>query len=101
MKRDQTEERTGEPAGRKSFGKRAATVVLCILLTASVLTGRTLGWVMSQVHVNLDEILYTLRHPVNGTDEGIIRSILLYAALPALAVLFAVLSLRLILDRWF
>ena len=100
MKRDQTEERTGEPAGRKSFGKRAATVVLCILMTASVLTGRTLGWVMSQVHVNLDEILYTLRHPVNGTDEGIIRSILLYAALPALAVLFAVLSLRLILDRW-
>ena len=78
---------------------RILRVLFCLLLTAAVLIGRIAQWVMEQASLNLDEILFTLTHPVDGTDAGFYWSIIRFSVIPALAILFVVLTLQTFLDH--
>ena len=74
--------------------KKAINILLYIIFTAAFVSGRVFQWMMSQVSLNLDEILYTLKHPVDGTDPGFFRSIILFSVLPAAAVLFVMITVQ-------
>ena len=78
---------------------RILRVLFYLLLTAAVLIGRIAQWVMEQASLNLDEILFTLTHPVDGTDAGFYWSIIRFSVIPALAILFVVLTLQTFLDH--
>ncbi|HCI73019.1 MAG TPA: phosphoglycerol transferase [Lachnospiraceae bacterium] len=85
------EERTENRVRRPG---RAAEVILFLILILTLVTGRIFQWMMSQVSLNLDEILYTLKHPVDGTDPGFYWSIIRFSVLPAAAVFFVILTLQ-------
>lgn len=82
----------------KKTGGRILRIVLYVILTLSLILGRVLQWVLNQASLNLDEILYTLSNPVDGTDAGFFWSIIRYSVLPAAAVLFVLITLQYILG---
>lgn len=82
----------------KKTGRRFARIFLYVILTISLVLGRVLQWVMSQASLNLDEILFTLFHPVDGTDAGFYWSIIRFSVIPAACVLFALIVLQHFLD---
>ena len=75
------------------------TVLWCVLFAVFFVCGRIFQWMMGQVSLNLDEILYTLKNPVDGTDPGFFWSIIRYSLLPAIAVLFVLITAKLVLGR--
>ena len=52
----------------------------------------------SQASLNLDEILFTLSHPVDGTDAGFYWSVIRFSVIPAVCVLFTLIVLQHFLD---
>ena len=90
-----------EVKGQEEHGNRGKvlSVLLYVILTVSLVLGRVFQWVMEQASLNLDEILFTLTHPVAGTDAGFYWSIIKYSLIPALAVLFVIITLRYVLGR--
>ncbi len=73
--------------------------LMIVIIILSLILGRSAQWVMSEMNVNLDEILFTLTNPLNGTDLALVWSFLLYSVLPVLAVFFVLITLRHVLKR--
>ena len=82
---------------RKS-GRKIVRVFLYVVIAIFLVLGRVLQWVMSQASLNLDEILFTLSHPVDGTDAGYYWSIIRFSVIPAVCVVFALIVLQHFLD---
>lgn len=84
----------------KQKRKLAGTVILLILGVLFLLLGRSAQWALDEWGgLNLDEILFTLTQPLKGTDAGIIRNYIVYAVLPAAAVLFVVVTVSAFLKK--
>lgn len=83
----------------KAKRRKLLRILLYIVLTASLVFGRILQWVMERASVNLDEILFTLTNPLKGTDPGIYMDIVRFSVIPALAVLFAVITAQHFLEK--
>ncbi len=73
--------------------------VLYIIILLTIILGRAARWVMSEFSVNLDEIIYTLTNNLDGTDLSLVRSFVLYVLVPALAVLFLLVTIISVLTR--
>ena len=86
-------------ADRSRTGRRIIRVLLYVILTLSLVLGRVSQWAMNEASLNLDEILFTLTNPVDGTDAGFYWSIIRFALIPALAILFVIITLQFILDH--
>ena len=79
-------------------GGRILRILLCVILTLSLALGRIAQWIMTQASLSLDEILFTLKSPVEGTDSGFYWSIFRFSMIPALAVLFVIITIQILLD---
>ncbi len=66
---------------RKKKPGIAITVFLYILAGLFLMAGRAVLWAKDQASLNLDEILYTITRPLNGTDSGIIFSLISFVVL--------------------
>ena len=97
--RDLRTEMKREGRGGVARRKMAARIVLCIIIALTLTAGRVLQWVMSQVSLDLDEIIFTLSHPVEGTDPGFYLSVIKYSLIPAAAVLVVVITVQHVLDK--
>ncbi len=73
--------------------------LMIAVIAISLILGRGAQWVMSEMNVNLDEILFTLTNSLDGTDLALVWSFLLYSVLPVLAVIFVLITLRQVLNR--
>ena len=89
----------GQEKELKTRGRRIVRVLLYVILTVSLIAGRIMQWAMEQASLNLDEILFTLTNPVDGTDAGFYWSIIRFSVIPAVAVLFVLIVLQYVLDR--
>ena len=71
--------------------KRRTKVIRFLLyftITFFVISGRTAQWIQAEWgDLTLDEVVFTMTQPLNGTDSGIIKSYFLYAVLPGVAIL--------------
>ncbi len=84
-----------DSANYTSFTKgRVLRGVLYTVIVVTLILARGAGWVMSEMNVNLDEILFTLTNSLNGTDLALVRSFIFYAVIPAFAVLFILMTVR-------
>ena len=80
--------------------KTAGRIVLYVVMTLALIIGRSAQWALDEWGgLNLDEILFTLTRPLNGTDPAIFKSYVLYALLPAAAVLFVVVTVTQYMSR--
>lgn len=73
-------------------------VLYAVIVTALIL-GRAAQWVMSEMNVNLDEILFTLSNSLSGTDLALVWSFILSVVVPVLAVLFVLITFRTVLVK--
>ena len=97
------QERTGtmeRQMQKRKTGHIIVRILLCVILTLSIGFGRVFQWMMSQASLHLDEILFTLTSPVEGTDEGFYWNVARFALIPALAILFAAITIQYLLDQW-
>ena len=83
----------------KKAGRRALAVFLPVLTFLTVLTGCAVVWTLSQWGgLTMDEIIYELGAPLEGTGNGMIESFLLRCVLPTVlataSVIFAVVKFR-------
>ena len=70
--------------------KTVLSVIGLILASFFLLAGRSAQWALDEWgNLNLDEILYTMTQPLRGTDKGIVLNYVVYAVIPAAAVLLA------------
>ena len=64
--------------------------LLYFIITFFVIAGRSAQWVLNEWgDLTLDEVMFTMTQPLNGTDSGIIRSFFIYAVLPGVIILLA------------
>ena len=76
---------------RSSVGAVFSTLGLALLLTVSFLAFFSAAWyVRIYGRIGFDSILYTLTGGLGGVDQGLVKSYLLGAVLPALACAIAV-----------
>ena len=65
-------------------------VLLYVVITVGVIAGRSAQWVTEEWgDLTLDEVIFTMTQPLNGTDSGIIWNYILYAVVPGIIVLAA------------
>ena len=79
---------------KRGKSRRVLRVILYVILTLSLVFGRILQWIMSQASLNLDEILFTITNPVNGTDAGFYWNVFRFSVIPALALLFVLITVQ-------
>lgn len=66
-------------------------VLLDIVIFLFVLAGRSAQWVNDEWgDLSLDEVMFTMTQPLKGTDPGLIRNYILYAVVPAVVIILAV-----------
>ncbi|MDO4619768.1 MAG: sulfatase-like hydrolase/transferase [Lachnospiraceae bacterium] len=81
--------------GKKKNGGRAVSILLPIFSFLAVLLWRSYDWVQSQwSELTMDEIIFELTAPLEGTGNNMIEDYMLRALLPAL--LFAALVILLV-----
>ena len=62
--------------------------LLYFLITFFVIAGRSAQWVLEEWgDLTLDEVMFTMTQPLNGTDSGIIWSFITYAVIPGVVIL--------------
>ncbi len=85
---------------QKRHSIKAGRIILLILTALFLVIGRSAQWALEEWGgLNLDEILFTLSSPLQGTDMGIVREYIFYALIPAAAVVFAVGTAAHVLER--
>lgn len=88
---------------QKTKAKKAAGIILkaaaCLLSVLSVLICFSVKWMFDTwANLSMDELVYHLKAPLEGTNESMITEYMIKCALPALAVLLVILGV-LILCR--
>ena len=77
---------------------RVIRIILYIMITLCLVAGRSAQWVTEEWgDLTLDEVIFTMTQPLKGTDSGIIRSYILYAVVPGLAIVI----ILILIDRIF
>ncbi len=73
---------------REKTRTKVIRFLLYFVITFFVIAGRAAQWVLNEWgDLTLDEVIFTMTQPLNGTDSGIIRSFFLYAVLPGVVIL--------------
>ena len=68
---------------REKTRKKVIRFLLYFAITFFVIAGRAAQWVLNEWgDLTLDEVIFTMTQPLNGTDSGIIWSFILYAVVP-------------------
>ena len=84
-----------EALTREKTRTKVIRFLLYFVITFFVIAGRSAQWVLNEWgDLTLDEVLFTLTQPLNGTDSGIIRSFMLYAVLPGVLILAALIVIE-------
>ena len=69
--------------------------LLYFVMTFFIISGRTAQWILNEWgDLTLDEVIFTITQPMNGTDSGIIRSYFVYAVFPGVFILFALIAIE-------
>ena len=73
---------------REKTRYRVIRFLLYFVITFFVIAGRSAQWVLNEWgDLTLDEVIFTMTQPLNGTDSGIIMSYFTYAVLPGIVIL--------------
>ena len=73
---------------REKTRKKVIRFLLYFAITFFVIAGRAAQWVLNEWgDLTLDEVIFTMTQPLNGTDSGIIWSFILYAVVPGVVIL--------------
>ncbi len=73
---------------RERLRWRVIRILLFFVTTLFLIAGRSAQWVLVEWgDLTLDEVIFTMTQPLDGTDSGIIGSYITYAVLPGIIVL--------------
>ncbi|MBP3873363.1 MAG: LTA synthase family protein [Lachnospiraceae bacterium] len=81
---------SNEAFAREKTRTKVIRFLLYFVITFFVIAGRSAQWVLQEWgDLTLDEVLFTMTQPLTGTDSGIIMSYFVYAVVPGVVILVA------------
>ncbi len=88
-------ENNSEMYAREKARWKVIRFLLYFVITFFIIAGRAAQWVLSEWgDLTLDEVIFTMTQPLNGTDSGIIWSFILYAVVPGVIILVALIVIE-------